>query len=85
MAVCHRTNLTVRQRAPPFGISSTTVCRVVRRPRPLLALEQAPRPAADTERLWIVDGTLVPVGDRKAGASSRTCRFSVNVRVVIDG
>ncbi|GHB79435.1 hypothetical protein GCM10010331_78770 [Streptomyces xanthochromogenes] len=38
----------------------------------------------DTERLWIVDGTLIPVRDRKVGASSRNYRFSANVQVIID-
>lgn len=36
------------------------------------------------ERLWIVDGTLIPVRDRKVGASSRNYRFSANVQVIID-
>ncbi|KAB2590433.1 hypothetical protein [Streptomyces arboris] len=30
------------------------VCRVIQRLRPLLAIEPAPRPVADVERLWIV-------------------------------
>ncbi|MFP1662263.1 helix-turn-helix domain-containing protein, partial [Streptomyces cavourensis] len=61
VAVYYRTNLTMRQLAPLFGISPATVCRVIQRLRPLLAIEPAPRPVADVERLWIVDGTLVPV------------------------
>ncbi|MFF3420426.1 transposase [Streptomyces sp. NPDC002698] len=83
-AVYYRTNLTMRQLAPLFGISSATVCRAVQRLGPLLALEPAPRPMTDTERLWIVDGTLIPVRDRKIGASSRNYRFSANVQVIID-
>ncbi len=63
VAVYYRTKLTMRQLAPLFGISSATVCRVIQRLRPLLALEPAPRPVADVERLWIVDGTLIPVRD----------------------
>ncbi|TDF34850.1 IS5/IS1182 family transposase, partial [Streptomyces sp. WAC05374] len=43
-----------------------------------------PRPVAGVERLWIVDGTLVPVRDRTVGASSRNYRFSANVQVIID-
>jgi hypothetical protein len=31
-----------------------------------------------------VDGTLVPVRDRKVGASSRNYRFSANVQVIVD-
>ncbi|MEX2975281.1 transposase family protein [Streptomyces sp. C184] len=84
VAVYYRTNLTMRQLAPLFGISPATVCRVIQRLRPLLALEPAPRPVADVERLWIVDGTLIPVRDRTVGASSRNYRFSANVQVIID-
>nr|WP_107488744.1 transposase family protein [Streptomyces subrutilus] len=39
VAVCYRTNLTMRQLAPLFGISPATVCRVIQHLRPLLALE----------------------------------------------
>ncbi len=61
VAVHYRTNLTTRQLPPLFAISPTTVCRVIHRLRPLLAIVPAPRPVADVERLWIVDGTLVSV------------------------
>lgn len=84
VAVDYRTNLTMRQLAPLFGCSPATVCRVIQRLRPLLAIEPATRPADAVERLWIVDGTLVPVRDRKVGASSRNYRFSANVQVIID-
>jgi hypothetical protein len=57
VAVSYRTNLTVRQLAPLFEVSSAMVCRVVQRLWPLLALEPAPRPFAGVERLLIVDGT----------------------------
>ncbi len=80
----YRTNLTMRQLAPLFGCSPATVCRVIQRLRPLLALEPAPRPVAGVERLWIVDDTLIPVRDRTVGASSRNYRFSANVQVIID-
>ncbi|MFJ8982445.1 transposase family protein [Streptomyces sp. NPDC055089] len=84
VAVYYRTNLTMRQLAPLFGCSPATVCRVIHRLRPLLAIEPAARPADAVERLWIVDGTLIPVRDRKVGASSRNYRFSANVQVIID-
>lgn len=84
VAVYYRTNLTMRQLAPLFGCSAATVCRVIQRLRPLLAIEPASRPAGAVERLWIVDGTLIPVRDRKTGASSRNYRFSANVQVIID-
>ncbi|MFF7505163.1 transposase [Streptomyces lavendulae] len=84
VAVYYRTSLTMRQLAPLFGISPATVCRVIQRLRPLLALESTPRPVADVERLWIVDGMLIPVRDRSVAASSRSYRFSANVQVIVD-
>lgn len=83
-AVYYRTNLTMRQLTPLFDVSSATVCRVIQRLRRLLALEPASHPADAAERLWIVDGTLIPVRDRKVGASSPNYRFSANVQVIID-
>ncbi|SCF90854.1 Helix-turn-helix of DDE superfamily endonuclease [Streptomyces sp. DconLS] len=84
VAVYYRTNLTMRQLAPLFGVSPATVCRVIQRLRPLLALRPVTRPVDAADRLWVVDGTLVPVRDRKLGASSRDYRFSANVQVIID-
>ncbi|MEU6783130.1 transposase [Nonomuraea angiospora] len=84
VAVYYRTNLTMRQLAPLFGICPATVCRIIQRLGPLLALEPARRPAEAAERLWIVDGTLIPVRDRDVGASSKNYRFSANVQVIID-
>ncbi len=80
----YRTNLTMRQLAPLFGCSPATVCRVIQRLPPLLAIEPTTRPADAVERLWIVDGTLIPVRDREVGASSGNYRFSANVHVTID-
>ncbi|MEV7600995.1 transposase family protein [Kitasatospora sp. NPDC089797] len=84
VAVYYRTDLTMRQSAPLFGISTATVCRIVQRLGPLLALEAVARPAPGVERLWIVDGTLIPVRDPTVGASGRNYRLSANVQVVID-
>lgn len=67
-AVYYRTNLTMRQLGPLFGRSSSTVCRVIQRLGPLLALEPVSRPADAADRLWIVAGTLAPVRDRKVAA-----------------
>lgn len=39
VAVYYRTNLTMRQLAPLFGISPATVCRVIQRLGPVLAIE----------------------------------------------
>ncbi|MFI6093569.1 transposase family protein [Streptomyces sp. NPDC051218] len=84
VAVYYRTNLTMRQLGPLFGVSSSTVCRVVQKLGPLLALEPVVRPADGEDRLWIVDGTLTPVRDRRVGSSSRNYRFSANVQVIVD-
>ncbi|MFF3350926.1 transposase family protein [Streptomyces sp. NPDC002779] len=84
VAVYYRTNLTMRQLGPLFGVSSSTVCRVIQRLGPLLALEPVSRTANAADRMWIVDGTLIPVRDRGVGASSRNYRFSANVQVIVD-
>lgn len=67
VAMYYRTNLTTRQLAPLFGVSPATVCRGVQRLGPLLALEPARTSREAVERLWIVDGTLIPVRDRVDG------------------
>ncbi|KMS71191.1 transposase [Streptomyces viridochromogenes] len=84
VAVYYRTNLTMRQLGPLFDVSSSTVCRGIQRLSPLLALEPVARPADAAERLWIVDGTLIPVRDRSVAASSHNYRFSANVQVIVD-
>ncbi len=84
VAVYYRTNLTMRQLGPLFGVSSSTVGRIIQRMGPLLALEPVFHPADAAARLWIVDGTLVPVRDRSVAASSRNYRFSANVQVIVD-
>ncbi|GLX54677.1 hypothetical protein Shyhy01_76260 [Streptomyces hygroscopicus subsp. hygroscopicus] len=84
VAVYYRTNLTMRQLGPLFGVSPSTVCRVIQRLGPLLALEPVSRAADAPDRMWIVDGTLIPVRDRGVGASSRNYRFSANVQVIVD-
>lgn len=84
VAVYYRTNLTMRQLGPLFGVSSSTVCRMIQRLGPLLALEPVSRPADVADRLWIVDATLIPVRDRQVGASSRNNRLSVNAQVIVD-
>lgn len=84
VAVHCRTNLTMRQLGVWFGVSSSTVCRVIQRLGPLLELEPVSRTADAADRLWIVDGTLVPVRDRNIGSSPRDYRFSANVQVIVD-
>ncbi|MFG6191797.1 transposase [Nonomuraea sp. JJY05] len=66
------------------GSARAIVCRVIQRLGLLPALEPARRPAEAARRLWIVDGTPIPVRGRGVGASGRNYRFSANVQVIID-
>lgn len=50
----------------------------------LPALEPVRAPQDAVERLWIVDGTLIPVRDRKVGPSWRNYRFSANAQGIVD-
>ncbi|CAL9643101.1 hypothetical protein SUDANB140_06405 [Streptomyces sp. enrichment culture] len=70
----------------PHGLDGDHICVVTHSDR---ATGSGPEPQQHTspdavERLWIVDGTLIPVRDRKVGASSHNYRFSVNVQVIVD-
>lgn len=51
VAVYYRTNLTMRQLAPLFGVSPATVCRVIQRLRPL-ETPPAAEPAGGALALW---------------------------------
>lgn len=82
VAVYWRTNLTLRQVAPLFGISVTAAHRVVDSLSDLLALEPVTRRRA--EGIAIVDGTLVPTRDHTLAAPSKNYRYSANIQVAID-
>ncbi len=56
-----RTNLTMRQLAPLFGVSKSAADRIIHHLGPVLALQSRKRFARDT--VLIVDGTLVPTRD----------------------
>jgi hypothetical protein len=77
-----RTNLTLRQLAPLFGVSKSTASRVISRFDPLLALQPRKRFAKDT--VLIVDGTLVLTRDHTIAERSKNYRYSTNYQVVID-
>ncbi|MFJ6650331.1 transposase [Streptomyces sp. NPDC091290] len=77
-----RTNLTLRQLAPLFGISKSAADRIIGRTGPLLALQSRKRFRRDT--VLIVDGTLVPTRDHKIAEQSKNYRYSTNHQVVID-
>ena len=83
VATYYRTNLTMRQLAPLFGIKTAAVHRIIDRLGPHLAVAPAPRRHAP-ETVLIVDGTLVPTRDREVAAPSKNYRHSTNLQVVID-
>jgi hypothetical protein len=73
-----RTNLTLRQLAPLFGVSKSAADHL----GPSLALQQRKRFRKDT--VLIVDGTLVPTRDHSIAEQSKNYRYSTNHQVVID-
>ncbi|MGC4998769.1 transposase [Streptomyces sp. DT195] len=82
VATYWRTNLTVRQLGPLFGVSKSAAGRIVDHLGPMLALQPRERFAKDT--VLIVDGTLVPTREHTAAERSKNYRYSTNHQVVID-
>jgi hypothetical protein len=82
VAAYWRTNLTLRQLAPLFGVSKSAADRIVDHLGPALALEPRKRFRKDT--VLIVDGTLVPTRDHSIAAPSKNYRYSTNHQVIID-
>lgn len=82
VAVYWRTNLTMRQIGPLFGVSHSAAHRVIDSLGPLLAL--APVRRRRTDQIAIVDGTLVPLRDHRLAAQSKNYRYSANLQVAID-
>ncbi|MFD9538281.1 transposase [Streptomyces sp. NPDC060010] len=82
VAAYWRTNLTLRQLAPLFGISKSAADRIIDHLGPSLALQQRKRFRKDT--VLIVDGTLVPTRDHNVAEQSKNYRYSTNHQVVID-
>jgi hypothetical protein len=70
VVVYWRTNLTMRQLAPLFGVSNAVAWRIIDHLGPLLALQPRQRFRKDT--VLIVDGTLVPTHDRTIAEQSTT-------------
>lgn len=70
VATYWRTNLTMRQIGPLFGVSKSVADRVIDHIGPLLALAPVRRHHPEGTVL-IVDGTLVPTRDRSVAASSK--------------
>jgi hypothetical protein len=82
VATYWRTNLTMRQIGPLFGVSHSAAYRVIDSIGPLLAL--APVRTRRADAVVIVDGTLVPTRDHRVAAPSKNYRYSTNVQVAID-
>ena len=82
VAAYWRTNLTMRQIGPLFGVSHSAAHRVINTLGPLLALTPGRR--RRVEQITIVDGTLVPTRDRRLAAPSKNYRYSTNLQVAID-
>ncbi|WP_394436093.1 transposase [Streptomyces sp. SGAir0957] len=77
-----RTNLTMRQMAPLFGISKSAANRIIDHVGPMFALQSRKRFAKDA--VLIVDGTLVPTRDHAIAEQSKNYGYFINHQVVID-
>lgn len=82
VAVYWRTNLTMRQIGPLFGVSHSAAHRVIDTLGPLLAL--APVRRRPRAQVAIVDGTLIPTRDHRLATQSKNYRYSANLQVAID-
>lgn len=82
VAAYWRTNLTLRQLAPLFGVSKSAADRIIDHLGPRLAFQPRQRFAKDT--VLVVDGTLVPTRDHSVAEQSKNYRYSTNHQVVID-
>ncbi|WP_130340857.1 transposase family protein [Micromonospora kangleipakensis] len=82
VAAYWRTNLTMRQIGPLFGVSHSAAHRVIDTLGPLLAL--APVRRRPVDQIAIVDGTLIPIRDHRLAAPSKNYRYSTNLQVAID-
>src|SRR5512135_740795 len=83
VATYYRTNLTMRQVAPLFGLQQAAVHRIIDRLGPHPTLTPGNRRHAPGTVL-IVDGTLVPARDHAVAAPAKNYRYSANVQVIID-
>jgi hypothetical protein len=81
VAAYWRTNLTIRQIGPLFGVSHSAAHRVIDTLGPLLAL--APGRRRRVDQIAIVDGTLIPTRDHRLAAPSKNYRYSTNLQVAI--
>lgn len=81
----------VQRRRPSLCMASNSLRAMLRSRKGFLVTAgvvpgdpERSRPADVVDRLWIVDGALIPVRGPRIGASLRNYCFSVNVQVIID-
>lgn len=72
VAAYWRTNLTMRQLAPLFGVSKSAADRIIDHLGPMLSLQPRKRFAKST--VLIVRGTLVPTRDHAVATQSKNYR-----------
>jgi hypothetical protein len=77
-----RTNLTFRELAAVFRISTSAAHRMVTSLVPQLAVI-AYRPTDDRRFSWIVDGTLIPTRDHLRATRSKNYRYSCNAQLLV--
>jgi len=82
VAACWRTNLTLRQLAPLFGVSKSAADRIVDRTGPLLALRQRKRFRHGTVLTWT--GRWCRRVIIKVAEQPKNCGYSTNRQVAID-
>jgi hypothetical protein len=78
-----RTNLTLRELAAVFGMSTSQVHRIVTDLVTRIAALLATSATGDRRRTWIVDGTLVPTRDHRVAAKSKNYRWACNAQVLV--
>lgn len=78
-----RTNLTLRELAAVFGMSTSQVHRIVTDLVPKVAALLHSPPCGDRRRTWIIDGTLVPTRDHRAAAKAKIYRWACNLQVLV--
>lgn len=78
-----RTNLTLRELAVVFDMSTSQVHRIVSDLVPRLAALLTHTAQGDRRRTWIVDGTLVPTRDHRVAAKAKTYRWACSLQVLV--
>jgi hypothetical protein len=78
VAVYWRTNLTMRQIGPLFGVSHSAAYRAIDTLGPLFAL--APVRRRPQDQVAIVDGTLIPTRDHQLARKSKNHRYSATCK-----